>query len=48
MDPQLRQDITDELAILLNRPPTEQEVQNGQTDTYVMQQVLLKRMGAGV
>jgi hypothetical protein len=35
MDTQTRQFITEELTALLQRAPTEQEIQNGQTDTYI-------------
>ena len=39
MDIQTRQFITEELTTLLNRAPTENEIQNGQTDTLIMGRV---------
>lgn len=44
MDPQTQQMIHDELVLLLNREPTPNEIINGQTDTFIMQQVLLKKL----
>ena len=39
MDTQTRQFITEELTALLKRAPTENEIQNGQTDTLIMGKV---------
>lgn len=46
MNPTLHQQIHDELVILLNREPTEDEITNGQTDTYIMQQIILNQLEA--
>lgn len=45
MDPTTHQTIHDILAKLLNREPTENEIQNGQTDQYVIQQMILQKLG---
>ena len=39
MDTQTRQFITEELTTLLQRAPSENEIQNGQTDTLIMGKV---------
>lgn len=39
MDQDTRQKITDQLRTLLNREPTNNEIINGQTDTYIMAKV---------
>lgn len=36
MNPILKQNIIDELTKFLNRPPTEGEIMNGQTDSVIM------------
>lgn len=43
MEPELRQDITNELRKELNREPSEKEIMNGQTDTNLMGKILIKR-----
>jgi len=46
MDTQTRQFITEELTTLLNRVPTENEIQNGQTDTLIMGKVNISKASA--
>ena len=46
MDTQTRQFITDELTTLLRRAPTENEIQNGQTDTLIMGKVNISKASA--
>ena len=45
MDTQTHQMIHDILLNLLKREPSENEIQNGQTDQYVIQQMILKKLG---
>ena len=48
MDTQTRLFITEELTTLLQRAPTEDEIQNGQTDTLIMGKVNVRITAANI
>ena len=43
MDTNTRSKIIEELTTLLNRAPSENEIINGQTDTYIMGRVQMRK-----